>query len=75
MPKLPRVTPREVLRAVQRDGWQVVRQSGSHAVLEHPTKPGTVVIPVHSGRPVKLGTLRSILNQAGLSRDRFRALL
>jgi predicted RNA binding protein YcfA (HicA-like mRNA interferase family) len=44
-------------------------------MLEHPTLPGLVVIPMHARRTLKPGTLRSILNQAGLSVDRFLELL
>jgi predicted RNA binding protein YcfA (HicA-like mRNA interferase family) len=75
VPKLPTVTARETLRAIQHAGWQVARQSGSHVMLEHPTLPGLVVIPMHARRTLKPGTLRSILNQAGLSVDRFLELL
>ena len=42
--------------------------------MTHPTKPGKVSVPMHGG-DVKDGTLRSILKQAGLTPDRFRALL
>jgi predicted RNA binding protein YcfA (HicA-like mRNA interferase family) len=69
----PRATAAEVLRALARDGWTVSRQSGAHAVLRHPTKPGRVVVPVHRGT-LKLGTMASILAQAGLSPDDFGRL-
>jgi predicted RNA binding protein YcfA (HicA-like mRNA interferase family) len=75
MPKLPRVNARQTLRAIERDGWEIVRQSGSHAILRHPSKPGIVVIPMHTGRALKAGTLRGILAQAGVSVDRFLELL
>lgn len=75
MPKLPTVSAREALRAIERDGWSLDRQSGSHAILQHPSKPGIVVIPLHTRRPLKRGTLRGILSQAGLSVDRFLELL
>jgi predicted RNA binding protein YcfA (HicA-like mRNA interferase family) len=75
MPPLPRVTAIETLRAVQRDGWQIARQTGSHAQLTHPGKPGRVTIPLHSRRTLGPKVLRSILSQAGLSVDRFRDLL
>ena len=74
MPKLPAVTAREVLRALRRDGWQITRQTGSHAHLTHATKAGKVTVPIHSG-DVKDGTLRSILKQARLTPDQFLDLL
>lgn len=73
-PKLPRATAAELLRALQRDGWEVVRQRGSHVLLEHPTKPGLVVVPHHRGE-VRTGTLKSIMDDAGLTPDDLRRLL
>jgi predicted RNA binding protein YcfA (HicA-like mRNA interferase family) len=73
--RVPRVTADEVLRALSRDGWSVTRQSGAHAILRHPTKPGRVVVPIHRGRTLKIGTMSSILTQAGLTPDEFGRLL
>jgi predicted RNA binding protein YcfA (HicA-like mRNA interferase family) len=74
MPKLPRVTARETLRAIQKDGWQVVRTTGGHTHLSHPTKPGIVTVAMHSGT-IPPGTIRSIIRQAGLTIDQFADLL
>ncbi len=74
-PKLPRVTARELLGALRKDGWLDLRQRGSHLVLTHPDKPGLVVIPLHAGKGAAAGTLRSILRQAGLSADDLQRLL
>ena len=74
MPKLPRVTASEILAALGRDGWYRSRQSGSHVILRHPTKPGIVPVPVHRGT-LKTGTVSTILNQAGLTPDQLRDLL
>jgi len=38
--RLPRITAAELLRALQRDGWTIVRHKGGHAQLKHPTGPG-----------------------------------
>jgi predicted RNA binding protein YcfA (HicA-like mRNA interferase family) len=61
------MTVREVLKILHNDGWQEVRgrTKGSHIQLKHPTKPGKVTVPSHSG-DLPLGTLRSIKKQAGL---------
>ena len=67
--RLPRLSADELLRVLHRDGWNVTRQAGSHAVLRYPTKAGRVVIPMHAGRDVKLGTLAGILADAGLSAE------
>jgi predicted RNA binding protein YcfA (HicA-like mRNA interferase family) len=67
--RLPRLSADELQRILRRDGWFVARQAGSHAVLRHPTKPGRVVVPMHAGKDVKLGTLGGILADAGLSAE------
>jgi predicted RNA binding protein YcfA (HicA-like mRNA interferase family) len=56
-----------VVRALNRLGFRVVRQRGSHVVLRKDTKTGAIgcVVPVH--RELALGTLRSVLKQAGIS--------
>jgi predicted RNA binding protein YcfA (HicA-like mRNA interferase family) len=74
MPRLPRVTARETLRAIEANGWTVVRTTGSHTHLSHPTKPGIVTIAMHAGT-IPPGTLRSIIRQAGLTVDQFIDLL
>ena len=74
-PKLPRITASELLRALQRDGWREDRQSGSHLVLKHPTKPGRVVVARHAGTIVKPKTLSSMLDEAGLTAEALRDLL
>ncbi len=75
MPRLPRVTAADLLRALRRDGWEIDRQRGSHVQLVHSTKPGLVTVPSHAGRTIPLGTLRRILDQAGLTADELRDLL
>jgi predicted RNA binding protein YcfA (HicA-like mRNA interferase family) len=72
---LPRVTTREMISALERDGWRVVRQKGGHVHLTHPERPGRVTIPFHAGRTLKVATTASIIKQAGISPDRFRELL
>lgn len=56
---------REVLRRLQRDGWEIVAQRGSHVQLIHPAKLGRVTVP-HPRRDLPIGTLRSIEKQAQL---------
>ena len=74
-PKLPRITAFELLRALRRDGWQQTRQHGSHLILRHPIKPGRVTISMHSAGTVRLKTLESVMEQAGLTADDLRELL
>jgi len=61
------MTVREILKLLHADGWREVegRTKGSHIQLKHPTKPGKVTVPSHSG-DIPMGTLKSIKKQAGL---------
>ena len=62
----PCVKVREVIRLLERDGWRLERQSGSHRQYRHATKPGTVTLAGNLGNELKPGTLASVLRQAGL---------
>ena len=74
MPTLPVVKAGELIRALERAGFVMVRQSGSHARMRHPD--GRVVtVPVHSGQDIGRGLLRKILRDAELTREAFLALL
>lgn len=74
-PKLPAVSGKQVIVALEKKGWYVKRVRGSHHVLRHPSIPDAIPVPVHGSRPLKRGTLASILRTAGLSRDTFARLL
>lgn len=66
MPNLPQVSGAETIRALERLGFVVVRQRGSHVVLRRDASG--CVVPNH--RELKTGTLAGILKQAGVSPDR-----
>jgi len=57
---------RDVLKRLTDDGWYQHRLRGSHRVLKHPTKRGTVVVAGQLGKDVAVGTLKSIWKQAEL---------
>lgn len=57
---------REVIRALEADGWIEVRSKGSHRHFQHPKKPGTVTVP-HPKKDLAKGLLKSIEKQAGIS--------
>jgi predicted RNA binding protein YcfA (HicA-like mRNA interferase family) len=68
MAKLPTdLSGRQVRRALERAGFVFRRQRGSHMVLRRTEPPARVVVPDHNF--VRPGTLRAILQQAGLSVD------
>ena len=73
--RLPTLTARQVIRALERAGFKQSRMSGSHCRLIHASDPvRKVTVPVHSG-DLKRGTLRAIIAQAGLTMVEFLALL
>jgi predicted RNA binding protein YcfA (HicA-like mRNA interferase family) len=71
MPELRRVSGRETIRALEKLGFEQVRQRGSHAILKKQMPEGDVgcVVPLH--RELAIGTLRGILKQAGVTPDEF----
>jgi predicted RNA binding protein YcfA (HicA-like mRNA interferase family) len=75
LPRLPRVTARQAERAIFKDGWYLEKSSGGHRQYRHAAKGGYVTIALHSGTILAPKTLKSILDQSGLSVDEFIALL
>lgn len=71
MPRLPRVSGAEALKALQKLGFEKVRQSGSHVVARRGTKG--CVIPMHA--ELEVGTLAGLLRQADVSQEEFIAAL
>ncbi len=63
MPRLPRLSSRETVKALERLGFVQVRQKGSHIVLKRESL--TCVVPER--RELRLGTLSGILDQADLT--------
>lgn len=60
------MTAKEIVRILKADGWIEKAQRGSHLQMVHPTKPGKVTIPMHTGKDLDIRTYNSILKQAGL---------
>ena len=74
MSALPRVSGREVVKTLQKVGYEKDRQRGSHIVLRRTAPPHRrITAPDH--KEVARGTLRAIIRQAGLTVDEFKALL
>jgi predicted RNA binding protein YcfA (HicA-like mRNA interferase family) len=76
MSRLPSLNARIVIRALERAGFQVIRVSGSHYRMRHRTNPSRqTTVPFHTSRDLPRGTLRDIIDQAGLTVDEFIGLL
>ncbi len=69
MPRLPRLSGAETVRTLERLGFAVVRQRGSHIIMRRGVSG--CVVPNH--RAIKLGTLAGVLRQAGVSTEEFIA--
>jgi predicted RNA binding protein YcfA (HicA-like mRNA interferase family) len=74
MPKLPSVSPQELAKALERDGFVLKRVNGSHHSYYHPQKDCTTVVPFHS-KDVPKNLLCKILKETGLSREELVDLL
>jgi len=56
---------RDVIKALEADGWYLAAVRGSHHQFKHRSKPGRVTVP-HPVRDFKIGTLKSIARQSGI---------
>jgi predicted RNA binding protein YcfA (HicA-like mRNA interferase family) len=74
MTRLPPVSGRELVAALGRKGFQVIRVKGSHHVLRHSDGRMTVM-PVHGREEIGPGLLAKILRDCDMSRDELRKLL
>ena len=60
------MTSQEVINILKKNGWVLVRITGSHHIFKHPTKSGHVTVP-HPRKDLTMKTLKSIERQSGLS--------
>jgi len=77
MPKLPRITGRELVKALQEESFEITRRKGSHVQLTKYVggRKLTFPVPVHTGKTIKRGTLKGILRKANISVERLLELL
>lgn len=73
MSGLPRISGREAVTALNRAGFQIRRQKGSHIIFRRDIPFAQTVVPDHA--ELDRGTLRAIIRQSGLSVDQFTAFL
>jgi predicted RNA binding protein YcfA (HicA-like mRNA interferase family) len=73
--KIPSLSYAQIIRALQRDGWTVVRQISSHIRLQKRIGDELLKITIPAHRPVKRSTLAHILKQARIDLERFLELL
>jgi len=69
--KLPSLTPKKVIKVLEKNGFILDHSTGSHRVYYHPQKRKRVTVPFHR-RDIPKGTLVSILKQAGIDREQLK---
>ncbi len=65
-PKTPRLTAKEVIQHLKQHGFIEVGQTGSHLKLFNTQTRRIAIVPVHFGKQIPIGTLKSIEKQAGV---------
>ena len=73
MPKLRRLSGKQVCAILAQHGFVQVRQRGSHIVMQKRLVDSTITVPVPDHKELRTGTLRSIIRQSGLPRSEFEA--
>jgi len=72
--RLPQLTPKELIRALERLGFVQRRQTGSHVIMRHTETKRIAVIPFHA-REIKRGLFLGILKQAGIAQEQLISVL
>ena len=73
--RLPAARARDVVRALEKAGFEKWRQKGSHLTMYRPSDARALTVPMHFAKTVPKGTLRTIIRSAGLSVGEFVKLL
>jgi predicted RNA binding protein YcfA (HicA-like mRNA interferase family) len=64
---MKQISGKDLAKAVERHGWALMRVTGSHHIYGRVGSVVRLSIPVHANKPLKVGLLRHLLKQAGLS--------
>ena len=74
MSRLPILTGLELIKILEKVGFKIIRQKGSHVFLKHQDNR-TTIIPVHKGKDIDRALLRKILRDTKISPDKFKDIL
>jgi predicted RNA binding protein YcfA (HicA-like mRNA interferase family) len=74
MTKLPRVTAMQIIKVLEKSGFRLSRQSGSHKIYKD-NRGKRVTVPFHSGKILHPKVLKSILSDAEISAEELKQLL
>jgi predicted RNA binding protein YcfA (HicA-like mRNA interferase family) len=75
MATLHNLKPEKVIKAFERAGWLNKRQKGSHVKLIKTGNPNILSIPVHKGKPIKIGLIKDQIKKSGLTEEEFLKIL
>lgn len=67
MPKLPRLTPKKLIKLLKKNGFELDHATGSHFIFYHPATKKRVSVPYHA-KDLPIGLLSAILKDAGISK-------
>jgi len=74
LPKIPPLNPHKLIKILEKTGFKIIRQKGSHVIMMNDRKT-RIVIPVHPGKNIKPGLIRAMIREAEISREKFFKLL
>lgn len=75
MSKLPTVTGREAVEAFERLGFNLDRITSSHHILKRPGHRFHLSVPIHGSKPLRAGTVRGLVRDAGVTVEQLTAAL
>ena len=70
--KLPRLSAEEIIHILNRNGFSLISQRGSHQKWRNTDTGKQVIVPYHKGKALPLGTLKSIIDGSGISENKFQ---
>ncbi|KAA0247849.1 MAG: type II toxin-antitoxin system HicA family toxin [Chlorobiota bacterium] len=71
MGKLKILSGKDVCKLLESNGFQKVRQKGSHIIMQKKIGDSTITVPILNHSQIKIGTLQSIIRQTKLNREIF----
>jgi len=77
MSKPPQISGQKLCKIIEKEGFVFIRQTGSHKIYQKQVEESkiTVPIPVHSNKPLKKGTLHSILKKTSITKEKLILLM
>ena len=61
------LSPKYLIKTLEKNGFIFKRSKGSHQLYFNPNTNKTVIVPIHGGKDLKMGTFLAILKQAGIN--------